>query len=125
MMKKQLFPILSLFSMLCFSSCYYDKASVIYPSTASCDTASVKYSTFISPTLNTYCNGCHGGSAAMGAGIVLDNYTSVKTYVTSTKLLSSIQQNGTASAMPKGGSKLDACTINKFDAWIKNGAPNN
>ena len=111
--------------LMYMSSCYYDKANIIYPSAGTCDTTAVKYSTFINPTLNTYCNGCHGGSAAMGAGIVLDNYTSVKTYVTNSKLLGSIQQNGTASAMPKGGSKLDACTLNKFDAWIKSGAPNN
>jgi len=39
---------------------------------------------------------CHGGSGAMGAGIVLDNYTSVKAYVTNAKLLGSIQQNGTS-----------------------------
>jgi hypothetical protein len=27
--------------------------------------------------------------------------------------------------MPKGGGKLDACSINKIDAWIKKGKPNN
>jgi hypothetical protein len=27
--------------------------------------------------------------------------------------------------MPKGGSKLDACTINKLNAWITKGATNN
>ena len=124
-MKKLLTITILAAGVISASSCYYDKANVIYPSSGACDTTAVKYSTFISPTLNTYCNGCHGGSAAMGAGIVLDNYTSVKTYVTNAKLLGSIQQNGTASSMPKGGSKLDACTINKFDAWIKSGAPNN
>lgn len=124
-MKKLFIILIATGGMMFASSCYYDKANVIYPSAGTCDTTGVKYSTFVSPTLNTYCNGCHGGSAAMGAGIILDNYTSVKTYVTNSKLLGSMQQNGTASAMPKGGSKLDACTLNKFDAWIKSGAPNN
>jgi hypothetical protein len=34
-------------------------------------------------------------------------------------------QNGKASAMPKGGGKLDNCTLNKFSSWINQGALNN
>jgi hypothetical protein len=66
-----------------------------------------------------------GGAAAAGAGIVLDNYNSVKTYVSNGKLLNSILQNGKASSMPKGGGKLDNCTLSKFSSWINQGALNN
>lgn len=125
-MKKTL-TILSIFlgAALVMPACYYDKADLIYPVTGACDTTAMKFSANILPVLNASCNGCHGGAAAAGAGIALDNYTAVKTYVTNGKLLNSMLQNGQASAMPKGGSKLDNCTLNKFSAWIRQGAPNN
>jgi hypothetical protein len=49
----------------------------------------------------------------------------VKPYITNGKLINSILQNGQASAMPKNGAKLDACTINKIIVWINKGALNN
>ena len=107
------------------SSCYYDKADLIYPQPATCDTAAVTYSGTVATILNSNCNGCHGGAAAAGAGIKLDTYAAVSTYVTNGRLLNSMLHNGQASPMPKGGSKLDACTINKVSSWITKGAPNN
>jgi mono/diheme cytochrome c family protein len=111
--------------LLGLSSCYYDKADLIYPQPATCDTAAVTYSGTIATILNSNCNGCHGGAAAAGAGIKLDTYAAVSTYVTNGRLLNSMLHNGQASPMPKGGSKLDACTINKVSSWITKGAPNN
>jgi mono/diheme cytochrome c family protein len=111
--------------LLGLSSCYYDKADLIYPQPATCDTAAVTYSGTVATILNSNCNGCHGGAAAAGAGIKLDTYAAVSTYVTNGRLLNSMLHNGQASPMPKGGSKLDACTINKVSSWITKGAPNN
>lgn len=106
--------------------CYYDKEVLVYPtSTTTCDTTAVKFSTTLLPLLNASCNSCHGGAASAGAGIVLDNYTGVKTSVNSGKFLNSILQNGAASAMPKGGSKLADCDITKIKVWINAGALNN
>jgi len=116
---------LSLVSIVYLSSCYYDKADLIYTQNLACDTSAVKYSTIVAPILTKSCNYCHGGTAANGAGIVLDNYASTKVYVDNGKLLNSILQNGKASAMPKGGGKLDACSINKVTNWINKGAINN
>lgn len=107
------------------SSCFYDKADLIYPQTIACDTATVTYSGTVSKILTSNCNGCHGGAAAAGAGIKLDTYAGVSTYITNGRLLNSMLHNGQASPMPKGGSKLDACTINKVSSWIKKGATNN
>jgi mono/diheme cytochrome c family protein len=117
--------IFSLVSVMYLSSCYYDKANLIYTQNLACDTTAVKYSTILAPMLTTNCNYCHGGTAANGAGIVLDNYASTKAYVDNGKLLNSILQNGKASAMPKGGGKLDVCSINKITNWINKGAINN
>jgi mono/diheme cytochrome c family protein len=107
------------------NSCFYDKADLIYPQATTCDTAAVTYTGTVATILNSNCNGCHGGAAAAGAGIKLDNYAAVSTYVTNGRLLNSMLHNGQASPMPKGGSKLDACTINKVSSWITKGAPNN
>ncbi len=107
------------------NSCFYDKADLIYPQQATCDTAAVTYSGTVATILNSNCNGCHGGAAAAGAGIKLDTYAGVSTWVTNGRLLNSMLHNGQASPMPKGGSKLDACTINKVNSWITKGAPNN
>ena len=107
------------------SSCFYDKADLIYPQQTTCDTATVTYSGTVATILNSSCNGCHGGAAAAGAGIKLDTYASVATWVTNGRLINSMLHNGQASPMPKGGAKLDACTINKVNAWITKGAANN
>ena len=118
-------PILTGMLLLGMSSCFYDKADLIYPQPTTCDTATVTYSGTVAPILNSNCNGCHGGAAAAGAGIKLDTYASLSTWVTNGRLLNSMLHNGQASPMPKGGSKLDACTLNKVSAWINKGAANN
>jgi mono/diheme cytochrome c family protein len=111
--------------LLGLSSCFYDKADLIYPQPSTCDTANITYSGTVAPILTANCNVCHGGTAAAGAGIKLDTYASLSTWVTNGRLLNSMLHNGQASPMPKGGSKLDACTINKVSAWITKGAANN
>ena len=123
-MKKLMIITAGLF-LVGMSSCFYDKADLIYPQATTCDTAAVTYSGTVATILNSNCNGCHGGTAAAGAGIKLDTYASVTKWVTNGRLLNSMLHNGQASPMPKGGSKLDACTINKVSSWITKGAPNN
>lgn len=126
-MNKQVLSISTIaFCIFLLQSCYYDKADLVYPSTsATCDTTTVTYSATIAPLMSASCNSCHGGTAAAGGGIVLDTYTGVKAYATNGRLLNSILQNGAASAMPKGGSKLPDCSINKVRAWINRGMLNN
>jgi len=122
-MKKLAFFGILLYVMLSTPACYYDKEQELYPSMA-CDTASVSFSNDILPMMNTSCNSCHSTSSALG-GIVLDNYGSVSTQANNGKLYSSVAQINGASPMPKGGTKLDACKINKIRIWVAVGAPNN
>lgn len=121
--------ILSSFLVVSMASCYYDNKDQMYPqvAVASCDTATINYSTTITNILNSNCNSCHSTAAAAssGGGIALDNYTAVKVYVSNGKLYGSMAQNGTASPMPKNMAKLDNCTINKVAIWINRGALNN
>lgn len=125
-MKKIINLSIVLFIFLSIIGCYYDKAELIYNvNNATCDTTAVKYSTDVVGILTGSCYACHSGTAGAGAGIKLDNYTSLKTYVNNGKLKASITHTAGASPMPKGGGKLNDCSINKIVAWINNGAPNN
>jgi len=108
------------------SGCYYDKAELTYPASATtCDTTAVKYSVDMVSIMNANCNVCHGGTAAAGAGILLSTYAGLKVYGTNGQLLNSVLQNGTISAMPKGGGKLSDCDINKIRSWLNKGMLNN
>ncbi len=109
------------------SACFYDKADVVYPTTAlSCDTTNVTYSNQIVSILNAQCNYCHGAAAnSIGGGIYLNTYAALKPYINNGSFLNSILQNGKASAMPKNGAKMDNCSILKIQSWINKGALNN
>ena len=80
--------------ILFFGSCYYDKKDQIYiqPTATVCDTTNVTYTAVVAPIIKTNCSMCHSSAVAnaSGAGIVLDNYTSLKVYVSNNSLLNSI-----------------------------------
>ncbi len=122
---KSLFAIIVV--AITFTSCFYDKADVVYPVSAStCDTTTVTYSNQIVSILNAQCNYCHGAAAnSIGGGIYLNTYAALKPYVNNGSFLNSILQNGKASAMPKNGAKMDNCSILKIQSWINKGALNN
>ncbi|MCU0334052.1 MAG: cytochrome c [Chitinophagaceae bacterium] len=107
------------------SSCYYDKADIVYPSAGTCDTTAATFSAKVLPLMNTNCNVCHGGTASAGAGIKLDTYTGVRAQLTAGRLLGSLQHQSGFSAMPKGGTKLSDCNIAIIKAWVNAGALNN
>ena len=116
-------------AILLFSSCYYDKKDQIYPqaTVTTCDTTNSTYTAVVAPIIASNCSSCHATSVAAmnGAGIVLDNYNSLKPYVTNNFLLNSIVQNGLVPPMPLNMPKMDACSIKKIVAWINRGALNN
>ncbi|MEK0423369.1 MAG: hypothetical protein RLZ95_1279 [Bacteroidota bacterium] len=128
-MTKLILNTLFIIGITLFTSCYYDKKNEIYPqvTTTACDTTNVTYALVVAPILNANCNSCHGASVASrsGAGIVLDNYNSLKPYVTNNYLVNSIVQNGKVVPMPLNAPKMDACSINKIIAWVNKGALNN
>lgn len=122
MMKKLLQIVLIL--LLALSSCYYDKADVLYPSVA-CDTSStVSYTQKIVPIFQTSCYGCHT-SPGSGGGILMGTYTLDKAMAVNGTLYGSVAHNNGFSPMPKGASKLSACQLQLIKKWIDNGSPNN
>jgi mono/diheme cytochrome c family protein len=108
-----------------YTGCYYDKASLVYPSEDDCDTTDITLSTDINAILTANCFVCHGGNATAANGIQLEQYAVIKAYADNGRLLSAITQDGNAAPMPQGAAKLSDCNINKFRAWINAGAPNN
>ena len=87
-----------------------------------CETANVKYSTFVQPLVQARCQGCHSGTAPQG-GISLATYANVKTLAANGKLYAAVTRP--VNWMPNGGAKLDDCTLDKLKAWIDAGAPEN
>lgn len=87
-----------------------------------CDTASVSFSAFIKPLMTAKCTGCHSASSPQG-NISLVTYDQVRAQALNGKLYTSISK--TTGFMPKGGVRLDDCTIGKIKAWVDAGAKNN
>jgi uncharacterized membrane protein len=117
--------ILALFLVLAFTSgCYFDHSNLVYPQ-APCSVTNATYSKNVVQILSTNCYSCHSGTALAGAGITLDNYTSVKTYVANGQLMNSINHTGGIPAMPLNNVQLSACDIKAIQTWIDSGTPNN
>ncbi|MFN5630253.1 MAG: hypothetical protein ACK48W_13315 [Bacteroidota bacterium] len=108
---------------LSFSSCYYDNEEELYPSVITCDTITVTYSNSVAPILTSSCNGCHS-SASPSGGVILDSYSQASVYALNGKLYGVVSHTS-GSPMPKGGSKIDNCSIAKIKKWAAAGAPNN
>ncbi len=87
-----------------------------------CDPTDAKYSSLIQPLIQAKCLGCHSGNNPQG-GVKLSNYTEIKAYALNGKLYSSITRS--SSWMPLGGAKLDECSLQRIQAWIQLGAPEN
>lgn len=106
------------------AGCFNDNIESLYPTSNQCDTVDVSYSAIVKPILDNQCVSCHNESNASG-GVDLSTYTATKTYADNGKLVSSIKQDGSASAMPQGADKLDQCYIDRIESWVNAGAKNN
>jgi len=123
---RQIGPLICL--ALFLAGCYYDNEETLFPQTGGgCDLNNVTFTATVKPILQSYCLGCHSTSAAAGSGnsIRLENYNDLKTYVTNGKLYGAMNHAAGYSPMPKGGGKLDNCTLQKIKKWIDDGALNN
>lgn len=124
--RKSMLPLLGMaaFLLIMASSCYYDNEEYLYPDPTPCDTTNVTYSGSVAPVMAANCNGCHS-TASPSAGIITDNYNSLKSIAESGVLQGAINHQSGYSPMPKGGNKLNSCDLTKIDVWINAGTPNN
>lgn len=117
--------LLSLFTSLIFTSCEW-KNEEEEVGIVECDTSQVTLSGKVKPILQSNCYACHSSSAAssFGAGIDLEDYSSLKVRADGGSLLGSVSHASGFSPMPKAASKLSECNISIIKAWIEKGAPN-
>ena len=116
---------ISIFSLF-FVSCYYDNEEALYPAlSAACDTTNVTFSLTIVTLLNNNCYSCHSNNtaASLGNNIRLENYADVKAKANA--IDGSIKHKVSFTPMPKNGGKIKACSITKFDIWLRTGMLNN
>jgi hypothetical protein len=115
------------FLFITLTRCKYDKEDQVYPQTT-CDTTNITLSGEINNILSANCFRCHSSTnaATLGGSYNLQDYNTIHAAATDGRLLSSItQDNKLAPPMPEDGGKLSDCEINKFRAWINDGAPDN
>ena len=125
-MKKDIYILSTLFVLIGFSiiSCSKSNNNKITPPVSTCDTIGMKLALDIIPILQSNCYSCHGNGNSEG-GIILDNYTSLKSHVVSGEIKGAITHASGYVGMPYLKPQLDTCTINKILDWIAQGAPNN
>jgi len=116
--------IVFLFFVGTLGSCYYDVEEELYP-VSNCSTEVVSYKNDVDKILATNCYVCHKDDAIAGAGISLNSYSKIITYVNNGGLLGSIKHQAGYSPMPKSGTKLSSCDIQKIEKWVADGSLDN
>lgn len=109
-------------------SCYYDSQEFLYPKlNITCDTSNVTFTLSVKPILEQFCYSCHSNlnAAAFGGNFKLEDYQDVKLKADDGHLYGAVDHLPGYSAMPKGGAKLDDCSIATIKKWIDSGSPNN
>lgn len=122
-MKNHSLLLSGLISILIVSGCYYDVEEEIYP-TLACDTTAVTYSGTIIPILENNCYSCHSAAANFG-NITLEGYDKLNAYVDNNQFIGAIRHEAGFSPMPKNQPQLVECDLQKIEAWIADGAPDN
>lgn len=105
------------------TGCYYDVEEEIYPTTE-CSTMDMSYQNDILPILSDHCFECHAAALNFG-NITLEGHDNLLQYVANGQLLGAIKHDPGYSPMPKTGGMLLQCNIEKIEAWIVDGAPDN
>lgn len=126
-MKKKIFLVsgISLTVLLLISGCVWDNEEELYPESGFCDTTSVSFSNDIVPILSNNCYSCHSNlnAPSFGGGLSFEDHQDVASY--SERIIGAINHREGFVPMPRGGSKLDPCSIDLVEAWSNSGAPDN
>ena len=88
-----------------------------------CETEGLTYTNFAQDLLSSNCSNaaCHG--AGTTTTFEMSDYATTSAAVAFNRIVGSINHTDGFSAMPKGGTKLADCDIDKLTAWINDGAP--
>jgi len=134
-MKGLLLPFFFFLCAVCLSGCYNDKYDKLYPATpanaTTCDTTTITYSKDVSPIIVSNCynpgNGCHDAAGSATSGFDYTKFSILAGNVADGSLLTDINFTPTRghNTMPKNGTQLSQCDINKITRWINDGYPDN
>lgn len=83
-----------------------------------CDTLNVTYNGNVIPVLQSNCIGCHSGPTPEG-NLDFNNYDHVAFVAANGALMGSLNHEAGFVPMPKGGNKLDDCSIQQIEIWIR------
>lgn len=89
-----------------------------------CETDNVSYQANIVPIIQNNCLVCHSTAAGLG-NIRLQRYTDLVNYIPGGLLMGSIRHDPGFKPMPQNGSRINDCDIDKLEAWIEAGFPEN
>ena len=120
------FALLFISTTLLISSCYYDKADLLYGgNTGPCTDSSgtVSYAQKVVPLLQQYCYSCHTGSFPSGNQL-MGTYTADKAMALNGKLYGTIAHAAGYSPMPQGLPKLSNYKIPVIKKRIDRGTRN-
>ncbi len=110
------------------SACYYDNFEELNPGLglAGCTdtTGAISFTAKVLPIMTAYCGTndatCHLNNSSTGF-YILNTKAGVEVAIADGNFLNSINHVSGASAMPKNGGKLDACSIAVIEKWIATG----
>lgn len=122
MLKNNICALL-LATILLTPACYYDVEEDIYPQTG-CDVENITYTDDVLPIIRSNCYRCHDQATNTG-NVTLEGYDNLKRFVDNNRLLGAIRHESGFSPMPQDQAKLPECTIQKIEAWVADGAPDN
>jgi hypothetical protein len=117
-----------IFSFVLYYICYFTSCTYISEEEllkdVPCDTTNISYNdlTYI---FSGTCSTCHSTVFTYKPGIVMDTYTGVRTSIQTGLVLPAINHVDGVPPMPSGMPKLTACEINKIEAWVNAGMPEN
>jgi hypothetical protein len=107
------------------AGCKYNSEDELFGINKPCDTTNVTFGITINSIINANgCTNCHTGPSPAG-NFTLTGYADIKAQVDNGKLWGAINHLPGFSPMPQGGSKLTQCEIDRIQAWINAGAPDN
>ena len=116
---------LAIASLFYIAACTNNKYADIVPTNnnnnSGCETTNMSYATDIAPIIQNNCNSCHSAGAAPGQGTVaLDTYNDLKNNINETLERVNLQPSE-GRFMPRSGSSIGSCDIDKIRAWKDQG----
>ena len=122
---RNLVPTVATLMLMVLGSCSWDNQEELYPPEELCDTLDVSFSEDIQPLMSQHCWTCHSNENApsFARGITLEEHMDVASMIP--LIVAVINHEEGFPQMPRGGAKLDTCSIATFEAWMNQGSKDN